>query len=57
MADCVSPVLSVAALRVARTVLRLRVVPDRGMKRDGDGIDILVYLLWAGVLLVLLRYV
>ena len=32
-------------------------VPDRAQDRDGDRVDILVYFLWAAVLLVLLRYV
>jgi hypothetical protein len=32
-------------------------VADRAQHRDGDRIDILVYLLWAAVLLVLLRYI
>jgi hypothetical protein len=31
-------------------------VADRARERDEDRIDILVYLLWAAVLLVLLRY-
>jgi hypothetical protein len=32
-------------------------VADRARDRDSDRIDILVYLLWVAVLLVLLRYV
>jgi hypothetical protein len=43
---------------VARTVLHVARVADRARDRhDGDRVDILVYLLWAAILLVLLRYV
>jgi hypothetical protein len=32
-------------------------VADRARDRDSDRVDILVYLLWAAILLVLLRYI
>jgi hypothetical protein len=33
------------------------IVEDRQPRRDSERIDVLVYLLWAALLLVLLRYV
>jgi hypothetical protein len=45
------------ALRMARTMLHRRAVANRAQHRDGDRIDILVYLLWAVMLIVLLTYI
>jgi hypothetical protein len=47
----------VAQLAVARTMLQMRLVAGRSRDRDDDRIDILVYMLWAAVLLILLRYI
>ncbi len=44
-------------LRVAWPVLCRRAVSRSGPERGSDAIDLLVYVLWAGVLLALLRYV
>jgi hypothetical protein len=38
-------------------VLVRAVVEDRRTRQDSERIDVLVYLLWAALLLVLLRYV
>ena len=44
-------------MRVAHAVLHVHGVAERAQDRSaGERVDILVYLLWAAVLLVLLRY-
>lgn len=57
VAECSSHRWAAADLRMARGVLSWIHVAERARDRDGDRIDVLVYLLWAAVLLVLLRYV
>jgi hypothetical protein len=38
-------------------MLKMGLVADRGRNRNDDRIDLLVYMLWAAVLLILLRYI